>query len=122
MSSSDTINLTVPSKPEYISIIRLATSGIGQKLGLSIDDIEDLKVSVGEACVNVVNYTSKNDISIDYLLEEEKLTIDIFNVVENIPEDIKNSEEAKLGLLIIESLMDEVLFTERGVRIVKYTE
>ncbi|HEY4543439.1 MAG TPA: ATP-binding protein, partial [Tissierellaceae bacterium] len=118
--SKDTIELNVPSKPEYISLIRLTTSGIGHKANLCIDEIEDLKVSVGEACVNIIKLTSAENINLKFNLSEKDITIDIHNVVGNIPTDLKNSQEAKLGLLIIESLMDEVLFTENGVRIVKY--
>ena len=46
----ETIKMEISANPEYVSIIRLTTSGIANKVGFCIDDIEDLKVAISEAC------------------------------------------------------------------------
>ena len=50
----ETIKMEIPANPDYVSILRLTTSGIANKLGFSMDDIEDMKVAVSEACSNAV--------------------------------------------------------------------
>jgi len=53
---TNTVELLLPSKPEFLLVARLATSGVGLRAELTVDDIEDLKVAVAEACTNVINH------------------------------------------------------------------
>ncbi len=122
MMANDTIFLDVPSKPDYISLIRLTTSGIAHNMRFSIDDIEDVKVCVAEACVNVLNLNNVDKISIAYEVREDRLVIKVKDVIENISSELDRSEEGELGLLIIKSLMDEVIFTKEGIEMTKYIE
>ena len=46
----DVITMTLPSKPEYLLAIRMAVSAIAERIGFTIDDIEDIKVASAEAC------------------------------------------------------------------------
>ncbi|MEW8973865.1 MAG: ATP-binding protein [Tissierellaceae bacterium] len=121
--NSDIISLDVPSKPDYISLIRLTTSGIAHNMGLNIEEIEDVKVCVAEACVNVLNFNKKVDkISIIYEVKEDNLTIKVRDVLEDISDKSDKPEEGELGLLIIKSLMDKVIFTIDGIEMTKYIE
>ncbi len=63
MSARDdnTIHILLPGKPEFLLVARLATSGVGLRAGLTVDDIEDLKVAVAEACTNVINHAFDDD-------------------------------------------------------------
>lgn len=118
----DNIYLNIPCKPDYISLVRLTTSAIAHNLNLNIDEIEDIKVCIGEACVNVINQNREDDISIHFEVEEKKLTIKVKAVVESIGDDPDSFKDAELGLLIIKSLMDEANFTDQGIDMVKYIE
>lgn len=120
--NKDNINITIPKKPDYISLVRLTTSSIGSSMALDIDDIEDIKVSIGEACINALINESKEDISINFEIDEEKIKIKVSNVIEDIPDELDQKKERELGLLIIRSLMDDVSFTESGIEMIKYIE
>lgn len=117
----DKIDLTIPNKPDYISLVRLTTSGIGNSMALDIDDIEDIKVSIGEACINSLIDSAEN-IKISFEIDEEKISIYVSNVIEEIPNHIDEKKERELGLLIIKSLMDEVNFNKEGIKMIKYIE
>ena len=119
--NKDVISLRIPNKADYISLVRLTTSGIGNSMALDIDCIEDIKVSIGEACINSLLKKTEEDIFIQYEIDEEKISISVSGAVENIPED-EESKERELGLLIIESLMDQVEFDENGIIMRKYIE
>lgn len=122
MLNNDAIELKVPCKAEYISLVRLTTSGIAMDANMTVEDLDDLKVCVGEACVNVINLSENEYIEITFNLIDDKMNIFIKDCIEDIPEDLDLGEEAKLGLLIIRSLMDEVEFTDSGIKITKYIE
>ena len=47
----ETIKMEIASNPQYVSVIRLTTSGIANKIGFCLEDIEDIKVEVIEAFV-----------------------------------------------------------------------
>ncbi|NLW22036.1 MAG: histidine kinase [Tissierellia bacterium] len=116
---NDIIKLIIPSKPDYISVARLTSSAIANKMGLCIDDIEDIKVSIAEACINALN--KANQIDIIFKVQEDKLVMEVENVYPSKHgEDI--DKEIELGILIIKSLMDEVNFTDKGVEMIKYIE
>lgn len=122
MVNKDTINLKIPKKPDYISLVRLTASGIGNSMALGIDDIEDIKVSIGEACINALIKEDEEEISIVFEIDEEKLKIKVSDAVEVIPKNLKENRERELGLLIINSLMDETDFTDNGIEMIKYIE
>jgi hypothetical protein len=48
------VELKVPVDGTYTSVVRLLVSGLATRLGLAIDDIEDLKLVVGESFLTVV--------------------------------------------------------------------
>ncbi|MBT0774113.1 hypothetical protein KIH74_34530 [Kineosporia sp. J2-2] len=48
--STDTVDLRVPADPAYLAMVRTATAGLATRLDLTLDDIEDLRIAVDEAC------------------------------------------------------------------------
>ncbi|NLW41165.1 MAG: histidine kinase [Tissierellia bacterium] len=115
----DILKLTLPSKPDYISVARLTSSAIANKIGFNIDDIEDIKVSIAEACINAL--TKSQYINIQFEIRDDRFIMKVENVSTEEQLDIEN-KEMELGILIIKSLMDEVKFSEEGVEMIKYIE
>jgi serine/threonine-protein kinase RsbW len=111
----EVIKLEVPSKPGYIGVVRLTTSAIANNVGLNIEEIDDVKVSIAEACINAIE--KKENLYISYEILGDKLIIEVEDVVENVEES-----EKELGILIIKSLMDDVEFSNKGIRMIKYVE
>ncbi|HSQ90134.1 MAG TPA: ATP-binding protein [Romboutsia sp.] len=110
----ETIKMEITSNPEYVGIIRLTTSGIANKIGFSMDDIEDMKVAVSEACTNAIKHSDDDVLYIAFKILEDGITIEIQDKgkgydIESIPQpDLNNPKESGLGLFIIQTLMDEV--------------
>ncbi|MBM7634443.1 anti-sigma B factor RsbW [Geomicrobium sediminis] len=132
-SKNDSIEMSVPAKAEYIGILRLTASGIANRVGYSYDVIEDIKVSMAEACTNVVDHAYKDgsgdikvkfDLCNDYLQIQvsdegtEKKTLAKSNGPVDANKPIEELQEGGLGLFLIETLMDEVEITQdNGVTI-----
>ena len=116
----ETIKMEIPANPDYVSILRLTTSGIANKLGFSMDDIEDMKVAVSEACSNAVKHSEDNKVSINFNLLNNGIQIEIidngkgYDVDAIETPDLSNPKEGGLGLFIIQTLMDEVDIESRG--------
>ena len=80
----ETIKMEISANPDFVSIIRLTTSGIANKIGFSIDDIEDMKVAVSEACTNAIKHSDDKSVSITYTILENGLDIEIKDIIEHI--------------------------------------
>ena len=126
----ETIKMEISANPEFVGIIRLTTSGLANKIGFSIDDIEDIKVAVSEACTNAIKHSSDEKFYVTFELLENGLTIEIEDKgtgydMDCIAEpDLSNPKENGLGLFIIRTLMDEVSTTSKNNQgtIVKMTK
>lgn len=46
----ETVDLTIPPWPEYISVARLTVAAVAARQAFTYDEIEDLKIAVSEAC------------------------------------------------------------------------
>lgn len=44
------IEMNVPAGGEYLSVLRTAAAGLAARLNFTLDDIEDLRIAVDEAC------------------------------------------------------------------------
>lgn len=126
----DTIKLKIPAKGEYLSLIRLTASSVAAKMGFNIDDIDDVKVSMGEACTSIIeslNPGEESEFKIEYTVSEDKLKIKVKNKIKSKSEysteknedteealDLSDLLEDGLGIMIIQSLMDEVNISGAG--------
>lgn len=110
----ESIKMEISANPEYVGIIRLTTSGIANKVGFSIDDIEDMKVAVSEACTNAIKHSSDDRFYITFNILDNGLNIEIkdngigCNIDLLGKPDLENPKENGLGIFIIQTLMDEV--------------
>ncbi|MBU5335402.1 ATP-binding protein [Intestinibacter bartlettii] len=106
--------MEIASNPQYVSVVRLTTSGIANKIGFCLEGIEDIKVAVSEACTNAIKHSLDNRFSVEYTIFENGLTIQItdsgkgYDVEAVSKPNLEEPKESGLGLFIIQSLMDEV--------------
>lgn len=50
----DVVVLAVPADGAYLAVLRTATAGIAARLQYTLDEIEDLRIAVDEACAMLV--------------------------------------------------------------------
>src|SRR5437660_3241355 len=48
------VELTIPGKPEYVGVARLAILGVASRMRFSYDEVEDIRLAVGEACTTAI--------------------------------------------------------------------
>ncbi len=121
---TETVQLVIPCRPEYVGVARLAVLGIASRLPFSYDEVEDVRLAVGEACSHAVDRAGTKPATIHLtsqitsVMGEQELTIQIKDNVAKADADAP-TEEAKLleeagvdqeglGALLMEILVDEV--------------
>ena len=114
ITKKDCITMYLPTNPEYVSVARLTVSAISNTIGFNVEEIEDIKIALSEACANAIRHSQKDTFSLHFELEPGKLTIQVsdqgvgFDKNEVKEPVIEEMKESGLGFFIIESLMDEV--------------
>ena len=105
------IKLSIPKKSEFMSTIRLTTSALSNINGFNVDEMEDLKVIISEACTFFINNVKNNTepLNICYELNTDNLTVEVtdLNSGEITEKDRTGSE---MCVMIIESLADSYNF------------
>ena len=110
----DLISMNMSVNPDFVSVIRLTLSGVASRIGFSLDDIEDMKVCVSEACTNAIKHSKKDEFQVKSYVYPDRLTIEVlddgigYDVDSLASPDLKNPKTSGLGIFIIKTLMDEV--------------
>jgi serine/threonine-protein kinase RsbW len=118
ISDSRTVRLTIPAKPEYITLSRLALSGLSRVRPLSEETLADLKLALTEACSNSVRHAYGEEgghVSISFELREDRLIVEVADDGAGFEpgatatgDDDGELSEGGLGIAIIRSVADEV--------------
>jgi serine/threonine-protein kinase RsbW len=113
-----TVRLTIPAKAEYITLVRLALSGLSQSHPLPDETLGDLKLAVTEACSNSVRHAYRDghtgSVEIVYELHPDRLVVEVsdagggFSTGPPAERDDGVLSEGGLGIEIIRELADEL--------------
>lgn len=130
------IELRIPCRPEFVGVARLAILGVASRMPFSYDEVEDIRLAVGEACTTAVERAIKADKTDSSLIIrseiiDSKLTIDVLDEVEPVAAPTQKDESAdgfdeeNIGALLMELLVDEITVEEtpgNGTRVqmIKY--
>src|SRR3954451_21125519 len=72
------VSLRVPADGAYVSVLRTMTAGLAARLDFTVDDIEDLRIAVGEACALVLpEATAGGDLEADFRQTPGTLTVSV---------------------------------------------
>jgi serine/threonine-protein kinase RsbW len=72
------VSLRVPADGAYVSVLRTMTAGLAARLDFTVDDIEDLRIAVGEACALVLpEATPGGDLEAEFRQTTGSLTVSI---------------------------------------------
>ena len=108
------IRLTIPAKAEYITLGRLALTGIARLRPLTDEALGDLKLALTEACTNSVKHAyddAGGTVGITYELYGDRLIVEVVDDGEGFERDALADDgdglgEGGLGLDIIDAVSD----------------
>ena len=111
------VRLTIPARPEYITLGRLALTALAGVRPVPDETLYDLKLALTEACTNSVRHAYENgregNVDIVYELQPDRLVIEVGDEGSGFEPVETNGggdelEEGGLGIEIIRALADEV--------------
>ncbi|MDX6489779.1 MAG: serine/threonine-protein kinase RsbW [Gaiellaceae bacterium] len=112
------VRLTIPARPEYITLGRLALTALAGVRPVSDETLHDLKLALTEACTNSVRHAydegGEGTVDILYELQPDRLAVEVGDAGAGFePRDSNgvNGEdlsEGGLGIEIIRAVTDEV--------------
>jgi serine/threonine-protein kinase RsbW len=74
----DLVVITLPADSAYLSVLRTATAGLAARLDFTIDEIEDLRIAVDEACAMLLPQAVPNaDVRCEFELDEGSIGVDV---------------------------------------------
>ena len=115
---ADEIRLTVPALADYARVVRLAVSGLASRNGFAYDDVEDIRIAVGEVFGTLVD----PDDPLVRLRFSTRLTDDGLAVVAErvpaaaiaAPSDLTDKIlEAVVDDVVVDPALGRVAFTKR---------
>jgi serine/threonine-protein kinase RsbW len=118
-TDSRDVSLTIPARPDYLVLARLALSAVCRLTPLSPEEIADLKLAITEAANDYVDETRPLDdetrLSFGFHLLDDRLAMELEG-----PDTDVSAMEQELSRAIIEATVDEVNFGSGRTRLVKY--
>lgn len=114
-STAEAVRLTIPAKPEYVTLVRLALTGLAGLRSLSDETLGDLKLAVTEAASNSVRHAYGNGdgtVEVVYELAQDRLIVEVNDngqgfAREDAAVHRDELDEGGLGIAIIQALADE---------------
>ena len=118
-TDSRDVSLTIPARPDYLVLARLALSAVCRLTPLSPEEIADLKLAITEAANDYVDerrpLEDETRLSFGFHLLDDRLAMELEG-----PDSDVSAMEQELSRAIIEATVDEVDFTTGRTRLVKY--
>lgn len=97
--------LVLPAESAYVAVLRMTTAGLAARLDFTLDDIEDLRMAVGEACGLVLDGApTSGRLRCTYRLGEGRLDI----AVSADHPDGKGPDKDSFGWQVLTALVDDL--------------
>lgn len=126
--TGDQVGLTVPAKSEYAKVVRMTAAALASRMGMSYDDVEDVRMAVDEAFIYAVDGLDGDaEVTFSFEMNDETLGIVVGAGQSAIFSDEEAERRASLATFILDSVCDHYEFVsdesgDRWLRIAKYAK
>jgi serine/threonine-protein kinase RsbW len=120
---TDRVSLTLPALTQYARTARLIAAELASRVGMDIDDVDDMKLAVEEAFIFAAGRAEGDEVTLAFELDSSSVTLLVGPFAGPCEEEGGLSEAGRYAQFILESICDEfVLSDEDGqcfLRLVK---
>jgi len=103
----DVVLLTVPAASAYLGVLRTATAGLAARLQFTLDEIEDLRIAVDEACAMLLAVAVDDaELACRFIATGDDLTIETSVPIPT--EEIRLPSGESFAWQVLSALTDEV--------------
>jgi serine/threonine-protein kinase RsbW len=118
-TESRDVSLTIPARPDYLVLARLALSAVCRLTPLSPEEVADLKLAITEAANDFVDEArpieDESRVSFSFRLTDDRLVMELDGPSSPMP-----ATERELSRAIIEATVDESEFAAGRTRLLKH--
>lgn len=107
--TTDMIRLSFPAQAEYAHLARLTASSIAARFDFAYDDVEDVRIAVGELCGVLVDDATDSRIELTCLIVDDCLDVEGQRVPPGAPIELDD-----LNRQILEAVTDELHVHDQG--------
>jgi len=76
--AADQVTIRMPADGAYLSVLRTATAGLAARLDFTLDDIEDMRIAVDEACAMLLSQAIPgSSLECSFALSPDDMTITV---------------------------------------------
>jgi serine/threonine-protein kinase RsbW len=72
----EAVRLSLPASPDFVRIVRLAASGIATNLGFDVDELDDLRVAVGELVNLTLEVCTPETLEVLFTIDGKELRVE----------------------------------------------
>ena len=102
---SDQIVLTLPAAPEFVRLARLTSAGLATRIGMGYDEVEDLRIAVGEACSLLIGTGARpGAVTLTFSLVPDAVDVEIAGTLDGPPADDVDTD---LSDQILDAVVDD---------------
>ncbi|HEX4903336.1 MAG TPA: hypothetical protein VFV42_11040 [Acidimicrobiales bacterium] len=77
-ASRDTVRLTIPASLPFVRLPRVAIAGLATRSGFSYDEVEDLRLAVGEVCQVLLDGADRaGNLTIDFTVARGAMRVEV---------------------------------------------
>jgi serine/threonine-protein kinase RsbW len=78
MGATDQVTVRMPADGAYLSVLRTATAGLAARLDFTLDEIEDMRIAVDEACAMVLSQAIPgSNLECVFSLGQDEMTVSV---------------------------------------------
>ena len=106
--SADVVLLAVPASGAWLGVLRTATASLASRLQFTLDEIEDLRIAVDEACAILLALASLDAVlSCRFTVTSNALTVDASVPTDN-PSSVRLPSGESFAWQVLSALADDV--------------
>lgn len=77
---TDVVEISVPADSGYVATLRLTAASLGARCDLTVDEIEDLRLAVDEACALLLPHANGGPITGRFELAPGRLQVEVSTI------------------------------------------
>ena len=113
--SGDVIRLTIPAVLAFVRLPRVAIAGLATRSGFSYDEVEDLRLAVGEVCQVLLDGADREGtLTIVFTVERGRIGVE---VTSDGPAGRNDGSTERLAEQILQATVGRFEVSEEGRRI-----
>jgi serine/threonine-protein kinase RsbW len=116
------IRVSAPAHPEYLHVLRSVAASVAARLDFSIDTIEDLKIAVDEAAVQLLRNALGGSLELHLLVSPDRLEIVATTDAPSARPWPPEGYERSITWQVLTALTDETSFERRDGAAVRFTK